>query len=83
MTTAFDWIKLGLENSKVILPILVILLSATGYTVNDNFTKDQEIKDTQEQIANVANYYAKPIIKPVVKTDCCIDSMKSHEKEYH
>lgn len=80
MASTFDYIKLAVENSKIILPLLLLLMSATGYTVNDNFNKSKEIKATQEQLTNVANFYAKPIVK---QKDCCSTQINSHEREHH
>lgn len=91
MASAFDWVKLSLENFKVIVPILLLLVSVTGYTITDNMAKTQEIKDTQQQLTNVANHYAKsikplkPLSKPLSKplTNCCRVLIDGHLKEHH
>ena len=75
MASVFDWVKLGLENAKVILPVLVLLLSGLGLTVKDNIAKAEEIKDSQSQIAAIANYYTAP------KKECC--NLDEYLREHH
>lgn len=84
MASAFDWIKLTLENSKVIFPILVLLMSTTGYTAFSNIEKDNEIKASQDQIVNIANHLTKPV-KNIKTVSCgsCKDLLKEHKKEHH
>ncbi len=80
MASTFDWIKLAVENSKILIPLLLLLLSTTGYTVNDNLNKSKEIKASHEQIANIANHYTTP---KVAKKSTCGDCLYKHEREYH
>ena len=84
MASAFDWIKLGLENSKVVLPIILLLVSTTGYTINDNMNKSGEIEASQKQLTNVANYYSKKdkVVEPS-KCGSCDGQIESHNREYH
>lgn len=77
MATGFEWTKLGLDNVKVVLPILIVLASTAGFTINDNLDKNSVIKEqekeaieSQEQMSNIAEHFyitTKPI-KPQAKS---------------
>lgn len=88
--TVFDWVKLMLDNSKVIYPFIILLISITGLSTYDSFEKGIEIEASQTQIAEIANYYASaPVVeapvKAPVKDNCesCEKLLLEHKKEYH
>jgi len=91
MTTKFEYVKLFIENIKVIIPVVIMLVSALGWTVTDNIGKSKEIKNTQDQIAVIANHYNRPEVKEVkeivkiVREDCgkCAALVHNHIQEYH
>lgn len=85
MATNFEWVKLILDKWAVILPALLFLGSALGWTF-DNMEKTQEIEDTQKQVAAVANYYNPPEEpkKIIVKQKCnCKKLLNIHLKREH
>jgi len=82
--TNFEWIKLILDKWAVLLPATLFLASSVGWSFSsvDNSDKDIEIEASQEQIRNIANYYAKP---KVVKSTCspCGSYLNQHLKQEH
>ena len=88
MATFFDWAKLGLDNSKIIYSIMLLLLSATGFSTCSVYEKDEELEITRNQVSEVASYYVntrelKP--EPVVESDCgsCQKLLIKHKREFH
>ena len=82
--SSYDWVKLGLENSKVILPLIVLLLSATGFSTYTVLEKEDEITATRDQLTNVANHFAATTTpKVAIKPDPCGACIRKHEKEHH
>ncbi len=81
MATAFQWMKLGLENAKIILPVLMLLLATTGYTLSDNLDKSQELEDSQAQITAIADHFYQTTQIIVQPQPCC--DLKDHLREYH
>lgn len=84
----YDWVKLLLDNKWLVMLCLTGAGSistniAQVFTVQE---KETELISTQNQIAEIANYYAKPKIeKKVYKLDCgvCTTLMNEHKIEFH
>lgn len=84
--TIFDWVKLMLDNSKVVYPLIILLLSVTGLSTYNSFEKDIEIEASQKQITEIANYYANTLVVDMpVKDDCesCKELLLEHKREFH
>jgi hypothetical protein len=87
MASRFEWVKLWLENIKVVVPLIIMLCAALGYTVTDNIVKNTELDDTKHQVTAIANHLGKVAVKPtptiikkyITTGKGCIE----HEKEYH
>lgn len=81
-TGVFSWVKLALENWKTVLGIITLLLSLLGFTVNENLNKTTQIKQTQQQVAAVAeSYNAHTVVKEIHEPCNC--NLKEHIREYH
>jgi len=82
MADRFQWVKLLVENAKVVIPLVLMLCTALGWTITDNIDKDAEIRDTQEQVGRVASHLSKQHTPtPVVIQQS--NGVAAHEKEYH
>lgn len=84
--SVFDWVKLLLDNSKVVYPLIILLLSATGLSTYSSYEKnveivekDIEIEASHNQLIAVANHLAP------AKSECksCDKLMLDHKREYH
>ena len=88
MVDSFRWIKLFVENSKVIVSFYLLLASTAGFNIYSGYEKEGELKASQNQVAEVASYYVKTReIKPeqAIEDDCdsCIQLLIEHKREFH
>ena len=78
MATKYDWVKLFLENSKVIITIYALFFGLAGYTAYDYLGNK---KVTKEEVVEA------PVVQTEVKSRtlvCSCDKiMQSHIKEFH
>ena len=81
MTTKFQYIKLFVENAKVIIPLIIMLCTALGWTITDSIQKDEDLAATQEQVTAVANHLSKKT--HIVKKVIIRDKVNEHIQEYH
>ena len=83
--SVFQWVELGLKYSKTVVTVFVFLIGLSGYNIYGNFDKEAEIKQTQEQVANVAEYYYKEPAQVKISCDkSCVTvinkAIKNHER---
>jgi len=82
MVSTFQWVKLIVENAKVVIPLILMLCTALGWTITDGIAKDEEIRDTQEQVGRVASHLSRQhtATSTVIQQS---NGVAAHEKEYH
>jgi len=70
MTTRFEWIKLILDKWAIILPMLMFLGSAAGWTFSsvENAEKDELTEAMKSQIEVLVDY--KPRDKKAITCNC-------------
>jgi len=63
MATLFEWIRLILDKWTIIVPMLMFLGSAVGWTVTsvDNAEKDELTEAMKDQIEVLVDYKPEPV----------------------
>jgi len=57
VASKYEWIKLILENSKVLISIIIFLFSLNGYNFLTKLGVESSLVETQKQVAEVATQY--------------------------
>ena len=72
MTTRFEWIKLILDRWTIIVPMLMFLGSAVGWTFTgiESAEKDELTKAMKDQIEILVDYDPKPRDKKTISCNC-------------
>lgn len=87
MADKFQWVKLFIENPKVIIGIYLFLVSTSGFNFWNTSEAEAEAKASQEQIAVIADHYAATTTPKIVvqKSSCgaCMLEIRKLRKEYH
>jgi len=84
MTTRFEWIKLILDKWAIIVPMLMFLGSAAGWTFSsvDNAEKDELTDAMKDQIEVLVDYKPRAVNQ---KCDCNAifnNLIKKHEAKH-
>lgn len=84
MATSYEWTKLFLENSKVIITIYALFFGLAGYTAYDYLENN---KVTKEEVVAKEEVVETPVVQTETKSRtlvCSCDKiMQSHIKEFH
>ena len=79
MATAYDWIKLLLENSKHLIAVYAILFGVTGYTIYDKVSEPEIVKTNPEKSVKIEP--KQVVIKEVKHSHKKL--MVDHVDEFH
>jgi len=84
MTTRFEWIKLILDKWAIIVPMLMFLGSAVGWTVTsvDNAEKDELTEAMKDQIEVLVDYKPRAVNQKCNCNAIFSNLIKKHVKQH-